>query len=188
MNHQTPPSPTPDDPLATLRDIHLPDPVAFWPPAPGWWVVLGLVLAALAIFLFARKRHADAPRRAALEELDRIRSTFASSGDARAAVSDVSTILRRFALQHFPGRDVASLVNQDWLEFLDTSAVGVCGQFKNEVATLLTEGPYARRAPADPSPLFEAAEQWIKTVRNSQHKTKERPLIPGLEHGDDTGN
>ena len=27
-----------------LRDIHLPLPIAWWPPAPGWWLAASLVI------------------------------------------------------------------------------------------------------------------------------------------------
>lgn len=36
--------------LEQLRDIHLPQAVHWWPPAPGWWIVAALVLA-LTIWL-----------------------------------------------------------------------------------------------------------------------------------------
>ncbi|MBQ0718988.1 MAG: DUF4381 domain-containing protein [Gammaproteobacteria bacterium] len=36
--------------LEQLRDIHLPQAVHWWPPAPGWWLV-GVLLLALTIWL-----------------------------------------------------------------------------------------------------------------------------------------
>ena len=46
------------DPLAGLRDIALPAAVSWWPLAPGWWLLLGLVLLfALALPLWLWWRH-----------------------------------------------------------------------------------------------------------------------------------
>jgi hypothetical protein len=44
--------------LEQLRDIHLPQAVHWWPPAPGWWVVAALILA-LTIWLvrFLQRRY-----------------------------------------------------------------------------------------------------------------------------------
>lgn len=46
--------------LEQLRDIHLPEAVHWWPPAPGWWIVTTLVLALLiwlGRYLQRRYRH-----------------------------------------------------------------------------------------------------------------------------------
>ena len=37
------------DPLAELRDIHLPEAVSLWPLAPGWWLLLALIAAVLGL-------------------------------------------------------------------------------------------------------------------------------------------
>ena len=45
--------------LEQLRDIHLPQAVHWWPPAPGWWIVAALLLALtiwLSRYLRARYR------------------------------------------------------------------------------------------------------------------------------------
>ncbi|MBS1202779.1 MAG: hypothetical protein H6R22_1288, partial [Chromatiaceae bacterium] len=75
------------DPLAGLRDWHLPDPVSWWPPAPGWWLVAGLALAACALtlhwWLRRRRRRHGAPARAALGELERLGARLVADGDGR---------------------------------------------------------------------------------------------------------
>ena len=43
----TPLTPEQEAALAQLRDIRLPDPVGWWPPAPGWWIFGGLIVAAV---------------------------------------------------------------------------------------------------------------------------------------------
>ena len=36
-----------ENPLVNLKDIHLPPPVSFWPPAPGWWILAVLLITSL---------------------------------------------------------------------------------------------------------------------------------------------
>ena len=38
-----------ENPLVNLKDIHLPPPVPFWPPAPGWWILALLLISTLFI-------------------------------------------------------------------------------------------------------------------------------------------
>jgi hypothetical protein len=60
--------------LAQLRDIHHPDPISWWPLAPGWWAlaVLLLVCSALVIVFEIRRRRSLKYR--ALREFDLLRS------------------------------------------------------------------------------------------------------------------
>src|SRR5258705_4032303 len=76
-------SAAPADPtsLENLYDIITPSPVPWWPPAPGWYVVGGvvLVLAVWASWLGWRRWQAAAYRRAGLTELQQLKSRAADS-------------------------------------------------------------------------------------------------------------
>ncbi|MCB1720092.1 MAG: DUF4381 domain-containing protein, partial [Candidatus Competibacteraceae bacterium] len=108
------------NPLADLRDIHLPEPVSWWPPAPGWWLLVALSLVVVAGLLWLwRYRRRQTPRRVALAELTRLRADFQRDGDGAAVATGISALLRRLALTHFPRGQVAGLVGDAWLQFLD---------------------------------------------------------------------
>jgi hypothetical protein len=104
-----------------LRDLHLPDPVGWWPLAPGWWVLLGLVLFGLLLLLrraWVRWR-IDAPRRIALKELERLESGWRETRNPVLLATRLSELLRRTMLAYAPRKEVAGLTGHAWLAWLD---------------------------------------------------------------------
>ncbi len=142
----TPGGLTMGDPLAELRGYHPPDPVSWWPPAPGWWLlallIVGLLTWVMVWALGARRqrRLARAAPRAALDELAALRAAHARDGDATAFARGLSRLLRRFALARYPRRAVAGLSGEDWLAFLDAHGGG--GRFQAGPGRDLLTAPY----------------------------------------------
>lgn len=158
-----------EDPLSQLADIHLPDAVSSWPPAPGWWLLAALVLLLLALLvrkllqrtLVRRKLHA------ALRELDVSYQSWqaASQIDAQRNQAGLdllysfNTILKRVALVHFPDADVARLSGSAWLQFLD--AADGSHEFTTGAGQALSEGAYQPTFKADADALYPLCKRWI---------------------------
>jgi hypothetical protein len=146
-----------------LRDIHLPEPVSWWPMAPGWWWVLGLLLLASAvvtgIILYRRYRRS----RLAYwlkPEFQALTAKYAGDHDSLAFLQGVSSLLRRACLSLYPRKAVASLTNEDWLELLDQA--GETSVFSQGAGRLLAQGPYLRNtSPADVDALLPVVLDWI---------------------------
>ncbi len=156
----TPPN-LPQDPLADLRGWHLPEPVSWWPPAVGWWVLglLGILLTAILIRWLLVRYRARAAARAAQRELRDLQAAFETDRDAGAFGRGISRLLRRFALARFPRRQIAGLAGADWLAFLDTH--GGDGRFRDGPGRILVEAPYR---PVDAIPaeeLVALVREWI---------------------------
>ncbi|MDX1515354.1 MAG: DUF4381 domain-containing protein [Woeseiaceae bacterium] len=104
-----------------LRDLHLPEPTGWWPPAPGWWLLAALALAALAWLLHRwreRRRH-SAARRFALQQLAAAVDAYGRHGSAVQLGAELSEILRRTMLAYAPRDEVAGLTGEAWLAWLD---------------------------------------------------------------------
>jgi len=104
-----------------LRDLHLPEAIGWWPLAPGWWVVIVLVLLGIGFLLRAwlRTRARGAARRYALRQLDAIVQQYDEHKDPVAFGANLSELLRRVMLAYAPRQDVAGLTGEEWLQWLD---------------------------------------------------------------------
>ena len=104
-----------------LRDLHLPEPIGWWPLAPGWWIVIAIVLFALGWLLLRawRKYQFHAPRRYAIRELASVEAQYLEHRNPVTLGQQLSELLRRTMLAYAPRHEVAGLTGEAWLEWLD---------------------------------------------------------------------
>ncbi|MBI4862589.1 MAG: DUF4381 domain-containing protein [Candidatus Riflebacteria bacterium] len=140
--------------LAALHDIALPPAVPWWPPAPGWYLVLALLALAATVVTrrVIRRWQADAYRRAALGEL-------ASLHDAPA----IAELLRRTAIAAAGRPAVAGLTGSAWTDWLAARGPEAMPQGVRE---MLTAGVYRRQlAGQQAGQLSRYAARWIRGHR-----------------------
>jgi hypothetical protein len=151
----------PDDPLANLRDIHLPQEPGWWPPAPGWWLLGALVLLTPILWrmiqAFRGRRRKPRYRSAALQELDQYYQAYQSTGGKPAFVQAVSALLKRVALQCHDPAQVAALSGRQWADFLTQDQDAAV----RRNVRLALEQAYSREVSADAAALYRFAQTWI---------------------------
>ena len=106
-----------------LREIHLPESVGWWPPAPGWWLLPVLLLLGIAVAWFGRllyRRRKYSAISMARKELAAIRSRYAADRDTGHCVRSVSGLLRRVSISVFPRAESAGLTGDEWVAFLQS--------------------------------------------------------------------
>ena len=108
----------PTDPLANLRDIHLPEAISWWPLAPGWWFLM--ILASMAL-LFSGSRlisryQKRLYRRQAMEYLEEIENL-----QGQKQLVELMALLKRTAISAYPDQSLAKLSPNALLEFLKTT-------------------------------------------------------------------
>jgi len=110
-----------DETQLPLRDLHLPDPIGWWPPAPAWWFLV--LLAAIAIGYLTwqayKKWRFNHARRFALQELARYETEYCEHRNPVRLAKQLSELLRRAMLAYAPRDQVAGLTGEAWLQWLD---------------------------------------------------------------------
>lgn len=155
------------DPLAQLRDIHLPAAVSNWPPAPGWWILLVILLAAsgFCLYLWLQHRRHHRYRKLALQQLQHLDVQLQSGSGYLPALNQ---LLKRTVLAAPQPAPVAQLAGEKWLAFLDRS--GGTNAFTTGPGQLLRDGPYAPTTFEHPDQqqlqqLHTLAKTWIQKHR-----------------------
>ena len=150
--------------LENLRDIHLPAPISFWPPAPGWWALAAIVALAAVTVAWAWRRHHRSVRRLALRELAVLEARYGAAEQRVALAVSLTTLIRRVALRLPTRPGVATLHGEPWVEFL-------CQDAKSDartprVARDLFQTAYGgeRAAAGNPREWLAFARSWIREV------------------------
>lgn len=160
-----------------LRDIHLPEPVGWWPPAIGWWLLLILVpLLVLGVMWLVRRLRRASPVKLARRELDALRAD--ASLDPAEKVRRLSILLRRTALSVYPRDEVAGLAGEAWLRWLD-EPLGE-PRFSQGAGRLLADAPYRPAPAADVDELLDLCRDWLKALSKSRRR-RSAPSFPGRE-------
>jgi hypothetical protein len=117
-----------------LRDVHVPPSPPVWPPAPGWWWVIGAMALLLAIGAFLLWR-----RRQRLRTWQRMFDQASHTPGAAQQAAAISELLRRAARRVDARAD--RLHGEEWLRFLD----GKQGtDFSRGPGRVLLDGGYRR--------------------------------------------
>ncbi|NKC11248.1 MAG: DUF4381 family protein [Gammaproteobacteria bacterium] len=149
--------------LDLLRDLHTPEAIAWFPPAPGWWIAAGALLASVIALCIWTARRRRSVLGQALRELAAIERCAKHHGCPRRAAVRISTLLRRYALFAYPRQEVAGLTGERWVDFLNRAA----GQPLFDAATsrILLEAPYRPCAGGGSGcvlALIGAARTWLR--------------------------
>ncbi len=148
-------------PILPLRDLHLPEPPGFWPPAPGWWLVFGgLLLVLVLAWVLGKRRKRLRYRRAALRQLAKLERQKLADRDLLVRVS---SLLRRAALAAFPQSGCAGLQGENWLLFLDAHDQGA-DAFSHGPGRCLAAGPYQPAPQYDRAALLGVCRSWLKQL------------------------
>ncbi len=185
------PAQAPPEILSQLRDIRGLDPVSWWPPALGWWLLAGLIL--LLLYLAWRYRASlrlrippipvlrignwrwDAGR-----QLRDLRQRAAAQDPKRTAV-ELSELLRRVAMARLGREACAGLVGEAWLAWLaEQDPKGFDWRTRGRP---LLDAPYAPPAPvwvADPLPRQPRGGFGRLGGRGSPREAVAAPAMPAI--------
>lgn len=160
------------DLLQQLRDIHLPADPAWWPPAPGWWLLAGLALAA-AWYLVGLLRARQARRRPLKEAralYHRLHEEFVSGRlTAVSYLHESNELLKRLVIFGLGDQRARRASDAAWLEILDHWAGS--NEFTEGPGMVLGNQRFRPHPEADVDSLHPLLERFLQ--RQLQWQTRE---------------
>lgn len=144
-----------------LKDIHLPAEIGWWPPAPGWWLVAGLlILIALTGYFFIRRVRRKTAVKTARKLLFSLQQN--NTLGTQQKLTELSILMRRVAISVQPRQQTASLTGRDWLRYLDSSMPD--NPFSEGIGQYLADAHYrpVLEEKPDLAELIRLCENWLK--------------------------
>ena len=149
--------------LKDLRDIHLPDPVSIFPLAPGWLVLIVLVPVLFFVIRFiVRRLLMPKYKKLALQELSNIATNYEVSNKAHETCGEISLLIRKALVAKIGNKEVAGLVTEEWLTYLDKLSQTDC--FTNGAGRNIISAPYSKDSIVDIDELLSATKKLLSRL------------------------
>jgi hypothetical protein len=161
-----------NQPLAQLKDIHLPEPVHNYPIALGWWLLLATLLITIVILVmkWQKRRRISKAKHLALKELKNTDSA-----------DQIVTLMKWAAFQYFPRQEIASLHGQQLIEFLKEK---LNDKYQEKFQTLCAEqlnSKYQSISNEEPNnTLKQAAQLWLSQALPPKSQQQSSQLKQGV--------
>ena len=150
----------PEQTTDSLRDIHLPDAISWWPPAIGWWILLALIIAAFVFVPKLYRRMTYTPlNKVANITFQNIVTEYKKNNNESIFVIETSQFLRQTAMSYCGRDEVAQLTGDKWVQALN----GITEQdyFSDEIKQTLVNAPYQKTISIDAEQLINTVQNWL---------------------------
>ncbi|HHC74029.1 MAG TPA: DUF4381 domain-containing protein [Thiothrix sp.] len=157
-----------------LRDIHLPDPISWWPLAWGWWLLIIAALCFLTLITLWLLRRSKKTKNIAKPVLFmQTLNALKTEKQAPIFATKLSALLKHSAVYYY-GQQAAGLSGEAWLAFLDQSwALGKTPEqkrtthiFSSPQGRALLSAPYQANPVIDQKFLWQLAYDWLHLPHN----------------------
>jgi len=149
-----------------LRDVHLPEPISWWPLAYGWWLLMVLCLLAIAasVVLLIKTKRRNRYRKDALLELKKCYSLWQKNQNTVLYLQSVNAVLKR-SIQHSDGASyMLRLSGADWVTGLNKLVVKPLSEHTQEA---LSVHCYQESPETDVDDVQANALEWVKSHKAS---------------------
>ena len=110
-----------------LQPIIMPEPISWWPPAIGWWLLIATVIIAVVAWRYLTRARAQQPplqvsdplRDSALEQLHALVKPY-DGEQAGPWLQQLNQLLKRICATRYPTYTSHTLSGREWLAFLDS--------------------------------------------------------------------
>lgn len=151
--------------LDNMHDIILPDAVGFFPLAPGWYIVLALVVALLFHFAVKTYKHYKRSlyRREALKEFHSYKEK-----DIKSAIALI-LLAKRVGMSAYGRENIANLSEDSWWDFMQQhSKSKVSTEERKNISKLLYDDTYEMQ-----SREYDTIKQFVLLWINSHKEQRD---------------
>jgi len=148
--------------LSQLRDVHSPEPISWWPLAPGWWILLGLclILLSVTVLFVLRVWRSKLWQRQAKRELKVICEDYLKQ-PSEAKLIALNQLLKRTLCSAHHTREYMHYSESKWADALKSVTTKGRTILLDSDVDNLSRGIYCPDKPRLDASAFKRLEQWI---------------------------